>query len=115
VAPIILSHHEHWDGGGYPYALRGEQIPLGARIISVVDAYDAMTSDRPYRKSLGNEEAVRRLKAGSGTQWDPAVVDVFLSLLEAGQLRPVELPGSEPVVGHMPVYPDISQPDRRAA
>jgi len=115
VAPIILSHHEHWDGKGYPYSLRGEQIPLGARIIAVVDAFDAMTSDRPYRKSLGNEEATRRLRAGSGTQWDPAVVDVFLSLLEAGQLRPVELPGQEPVVGHLPSYPDISASDRSAA
>ncbi|HET9326741.1 MAG TPA: HD domain-containing phosphohydrolase [Candidatus Eisenbacteria bacterium] len=115
VAPIILSHHEHWDGSGYPYGLRGEQIPLGARIISVVDAYDAMTSDRPYRRSLGDDEAVRRLKAGSGIQWDPAVVDVFLSLLETGQLRPVDLPGNEPVVGHLPSYPDISQPDLDAA
>ncbi|TMQ71198.1 MAG: response regulator [Candidatus Eisenbacteria bacterium] len=115
VAPIILAHHEHWDGAGYPYGQRGEQIPLGARIISVVDAYDAMTSDRPYRKSLGNEEAVRRLRAGSGTQWDPTVLDVFLSLLEAGQLKPVELPGHEPVVGHLPIYPNISASDRRAA
>jgi putative two-component system response regulator len=115
VAPIILSHHEHWDGSGYPYGLRGEQIPFGARIISVVDAYDAMTSDRPYRKSLGNDEAVRRLGAGSGTQWDPAVVDVFLALLEAGQLRPVELPGHEPVIGHLPVFPDISASSKRAA
>jgi putative two-component system response regulator len=115
VAPIILSHHEHWDGHGYPNALRGEQIPLGARIISVVDAYDAMTSDRPYRKSLGNEEAVRRLKAGAGTQWDPHVVEVFLELLHAGRLEPVELPGHEPVVGHMPSFPDISASDRRAA
>jgi len=74
-----------------------------------------MTSDRPYRKSLGNEEAVRRLRAGSGTQWDPTVLDVFLSLLEAGQLKPVELPGHEPVVGHLPIYPNISASDRRAA
>jgi cyclic di-GMP phosphodiesterase len=115
VAPIILAHHEHWDGGGYPYGLRGEQIPLGARIIAVVDAYDAMTSDRPYRASLGNQEAVRRLEAGTGTQWDPRVVAVFLELLRAGQLRPGELPGSEPVVGHRAFYPSISGSDRHAA
>jgi len=115
VSPIILAHHEHWDGRGYPSGLKGEQIPLGARIIAVVDAYDAMTSDRPYRKSLGIEEAVRRLKASSGTQWDPHVVEVFLDLLHAGRLAPVELPGHEPVVGHLPFFPDISASDRRAA
>ena len=115
VAPIILAHHEHWDGRGYPSGLKGEQIPLGARIIAVVDAYDAMTSDRPYRKSLGLVEAVRRLKASSGTQWDPHVVEVFLELLHAGRLEPVELPGHEPVVGHLASFPDISASDRRAA
>jgi putative two-component system response regulator len=115
VAPIILSHHEHWDGAGYPFGLRGEQIPLGARIIAVVDAFDAMTSDRPYRKSLGREEAVRRLRAGSGTQWDPRVVTAFLDLLEAGKLAPVELPGHEPLIGHLPSFPDVSGSDRRAA
>ena len=115
VAPIILAHHEHWDGAGYPYGLHGEQIPLGARIISVVDAYDAMTSDRPYRKSLGNEEAVRRLQAGSGTQWDPAVLEVFLALLAARRLKPVDLPGHEPLVGHLPSFPNISASDRSAA
>src|SRR5262245_5328625 len=78
VAPIILCHHEHWDGSGYPYGLRGEQIPLGARIISVVDAFDAMTSDRPYRASLGIPEALRRLRNGSGSQWDPRVTLTFL-------------------------------------
>jgi putative two-component system response regulator len=115
VAPIILSHHEHWDGTGYPYGLRGEEIPLGARIIAVVDAYDAMTSDRPYRSSLGQEEAVRRLRAGNGTQWDARVVTVFLNLLEAGSLAPVELPGHEPTIGHLPSFPAVSASDRRAA
>lgn len=115
VAPIILSHHEHWDGAGYPFGLRGEQIPLGARIIAVVDAFDAMTSDRPYRKSLGQEEAVRRLRSGSGSQWDPRVVTAFLELLDAGKLRPVELPGHEPLIGHLPAFPDVSGSDRHAA
>jgi cyclic di-GMP phosphodiesterase len=97
VAPIVLAHHEHWDGGGYPGGIKGEAIPLGARIIAVVDAYDAMTSDRPYRPSLGRAEAERRLRHGIGTQWDPGVVEAFLALLEAGQLAPAELLGPVPI------------------
>jgi cyclic di-GMP phosphodiesterase len=117
VAPIVLAHHEHWDGSGYPDGLSGEQIPLGARIISVVDAYDAMTSDRPYRRSLGDPEAIRRLKAGSGTQWDPGVVSAFLELLQAGQLYPADLPGLGPQVGVPPSAPIVSASEatRRAA
>lgn len=117
VAPIVLAHHEHWDGSGYPNELSGEQIPLGARIISVVDAYDAMTSDRPYRRSLGDPEAVRRLRGGSGTQWDPRVVTTFLELLEAGQLQPADLPGLGPQVGIAPSHPAVSgsEAERRAA
>jgi putative two-component system response regulator len=117
VAPIVRAHHEHWDGGGYPCGLAGEQIPLGARIISVVDAYDAMTSDRPYRRSLGDVEAVRRLRAGSGTQWDPHVLKVFLELLKAGRLQPADLPGHDPEASLIPSHPSVSgpEPERRAA
>jgi putative two-component system response regulator len=115
VAPIILAHHEHWDGKGYPYGLRGEQIPLGARIISVVDAYDAMTSDRPYRPSLGTPEAVRRLRAGIGTQWDPGVIGTFLELLAQDRLAPADLPGYDPQVGAVPSHPAVSAAERRAA
>jgi len=96
VAPIVRAHHEHWDGSGYPLKLRGDAIPLGARIIAVVDAFDAMTTDRPYRRSLGVEEAVRRLKAGSGTQWDPRVVDAFLELLMGGELPLGDAGADEP-------------------
>ena len=95
VAPIILGHHEHWDGSGYPNRLAGDEIPLGARIIAVVDAWDAMTSDRPYRPSLGEEEALRRLRAGAGTQWDPRVVEVFVQLHLQGRLIPADLLDSE--------------------
>jgi putative two-component system response regulator len=112
VSPIILAHHEHWDGAGYPRGISGESIPVGARIISVVDAWDAMTTDRPYRRSLGQEEAVRRLKAGAGSQWDPAVVDCFLELLEAGALEPAELPDTGPA---FPPEPVAADPDERAA
>ncbi len=91
VGPIILSHHERWDGGGYPSGLRGEDIPIGARIITIVDAYDAMMTNRPYRAALGYDQVVQRLRAGRGTQFDPNVLDIFLTLLHAGQLRSPEL------------------------
>jgi GAF domain-containing protein len=78
--PVVLYHQEMWDGSGYPEGLRGSQIPLGARIFSVADTYDAMTSTRPYRKALSHEEAVREITRCRGTQFDPLVVDAFLEL-----------------------------------
>ncbi len=89
VGPMILAHHERWDGEGYPGRLRGADIPIGARFLSVVDAWDAMTTDRPYRNSLGSEEAARRLREGAGSQWDPHVVAIFFDLLEKGDLAPI--------------------------
>jgi putative two-component system response regulator len=86
VAPIVRGHHEHWDGSGYPYGLRGEEIPVGARIIAIVDAYDAMTTDRPYRRALTPERAVQRLRARSGVQWDPELTALFISLVEHKRL-----------------------------
>jgi diguanylate cyclase (GGDEF)-like protein len=80
VRTIVRSCHERWDGGGYPDGKAGEEIPLEARVILVCDAFHAMTTDRPYRKRLSAEEACRRLREGAGTQFDPAVVDVFLSI-----------------------------------
>jgi diguanylate cyclase (GGDEF)-like protein/putative nucleotidyltransferase with HDIG domain len=82
VAEIVLHHHERWDGAGYPDRLRGEDTPLGARIIFVVDAYDAMTSDRVYRARLSHEEALAELRRCSGTQFDPLIVDAFAQELE---------------------------------
>lgn len=80
-------HHERWDGKGYPRGLKGEEIPLSARIFAVVDAWDAMRSDRPYRKALSVEEALAEIEKGAGTQFDPKVVAAFLSLIreEAGE------------------------------
>ena len=78
VARIVEQHHERFDGGGYPRGLKGEEILLPARIISVVDAYDAMTTTRPYRRALSREEAVDQLTGGRGTQFDSDVVQVFL-------------------------------------
>lgn len=79
IAKYVLSHHERWDGKGYPHGLKGEEIPLLCRILFVADAYDAMTSDRPYRKALELSEAVKELKLNSGTQFDPKIVDVFVN------------------------------------
>jgi putative two-component system response regulator len=86
IAPIILSHHEHWDGKGYPYGLRSTDIPIGGRIVSIVDAYDAMTTDRPYRRAMSQKEAVRRLFMRAGSQWDPSLISLFLKLIEHNQL-----------------------------
>ena len=79
LAKYVLSHHENWDGTGYPNGLKGETIPLEARIISVADTYDAMTSERSYRKKMSRDEAVKELIRCSGTQFDPMVVDVFIN------------------------------------
>lgn len=78
--PIIRHHHERWDGDGYPDRLAGDSVPIGARIVAVADAWDAMVTDRPYRRGLPAAEATRRLREGAGTQWDPRLVDVFLTL-----------------------------------
>jgi len=83
AAQIILHHHERWDGTGYPDALAGEVIPLGARIFAVVDSFDAMTTDRPYRKALSYAQAREEILRNSGTQFDPRVVRFFLDVPEA--------------------------------
>jgi len=84
---IILHHHERFDGGGYPRGLMGEEIPLGARIFAVVDAYDAMTSDRSYRRAGSHASAVREIKRNSGTQFDPRAVEAFLEANRKGLIR----------------------------
>jgi putative nucleotidyltransferase with HDIG domain len=80
-ANIVRHHHERWDGAGYPDALAGEAIPVGARVVAVVDAFDAMTSDRPYRKALSRSEALGRIADGAGSQWDPRMVRAFLAMM----------------------------------
>ncbi len=76
---FVLHHHERYDGGGYPAGLASAEIPIGARIVAVIDAFDAMTSNRPYRQGMPFDEAVRRLIADRGRQFDPAVVDCFVA------------------------------------
>jgi len=83
VARLVRASHERWDGSGYPDRLAGEDIPLGARIVAVCDAYEAMTADRSYRRALPHDVACRELRANAGTQFDPAVVEAFLATIDA--------------------------------
>ncbi len=85
VADWILKHHEFWNGNGYPLGLGGEEIPLEARMLSIIDTYDAMTSDRPYRKAVCSEAALAEIRRCAGTQFDPELVPVFINLIEQEQ------------------------------
>jgi HD-GYP domain-containing protein (c-di-GMP phosphodiesterase class II) len=82
VLPIVLHHHESWDGKGYPYGLTGTNIPYLARIVAVADAFDAMSSDRPYRKGMPDDKLDAIFQAGAGKQWDPDVVAAFFRARE---------------------------------
>lgn len=82
IIPLLLHHHEHWNGRGYPYGLKGEEIPLGARIIALADTYEALTSNRRYRKARSKKVAMKTIKDVAGTQFDPELVDLFLQILE---------------------------------
>jgi hypothetical protein len=82
--PVVLHHHERYNGGGYPHGLAGNEIPLGARIVAVADAYHAMIHDRPYKTALGHDEALAELRRHAGTQFDPDVVDLFCAIYSDG-------------------------------
>jgi HD-GYP domain-containing protein (c-di-GMP phosphodiesterase class II) len=92
VGLIVRSHHERWDGGGYPDGLAGEQIPLEARIIACCDSWSAMRTDRAYRKALSYEVARAEIVANSGRQFDPRVADAFLRIIERGGERELPVP-----------------------
>jgi HD-GYP domain-containing protein (c-di-GMP phosphodiesterase class II) len=77
---VVELHHENWDGSGYPHGLRGEATPLAARVVKLADAYDAMTSDRPYREGMSHEDTLAVLQKVVGTQFDPAIFEVFRTL-----------------------------------
>jgi diguanylate cyclase (GGDEF)-like protein/putative nucleotidyltransferase with HDIG domain len=111
VAPLILSHHERWDGKGYPSGLRGEDIPLGARILSVVDYFDALMAERPYHKAMTFEAATDLLKHESGRALDPAVVAKFIELLPGLQHEAIAL---EQTVARSHVSEAPPQPGRPA-
>jgi HD-GYP domain-containing protein (c-di-GMP phosphodiesterase class II) len=85
-----LHHHERWDGGGYPEGLKGEEIPLEARILAIADSFEAMTSARPYRPALSIEEVVKELGQCAGLQFDPKLVEVFVGIIEAGLTEKVK-------------------------
>jgi putative nucleotidyltransferase with HDIG domain len=86
--PYVLYHHERWDGTGYPTGRAGEEIPVEARVLAIADAFDAMTSDRPYRRALSREEALAEVERCSGTQFDPEIVRVFLALFAEAERLP---------------------------
>jgi putative nucleotidyltransferase with HDIG domain len=90
VVPIVRAHHENWDGSGYPNGIRGEDIPIGARILSVVDCFDALTSDRPYRPAMSDEDALQIILDRRGSMYDPAVVDTFVRVYR--QIAPTAAP-----------------------
>ncbi len=102
-AAYVRGHHERWDGAGYPDGLKEEEIPFGARMLAVVDSFDAMTSTRPYRVALPFLEAVRRLREGAGTQWDPRVVEAFLDMLARQEGLPDPSPAAAPARGEQAV------------
>jgi HD-GYP domain-containing protein (c-di-GMP phosphodiesterase class II) len=81
--PLVRSHHESWDGSGYPDGLRGTDIPLGARILAAADTFDALTSDRPYRAGMDLDRARAILQDGKGSQWDPAIIEALFLVLDA--------------------------------
>ena len=90
--PLILNHHERYDGKGYPYGLKKDKIPLDVRIISVADAFDAMTSDRPYRKAMMIADVIHEFKKHSGTQFDPFLVKLLIKLIESSNPHAMSLP-----------------------
>lgn len=87
--PIVLYHHEAWDGSGYPEGLKGDEIPEEARLLAVVDSFDAMTSDRPYRSSLGPSRAFEEIKSRAGAQFDPKMVELFIHCWEQGLIQKI--------------------------
>lgn len=112
AVPIILHHHERYSGHGYPFGLRGNDIPLGARIVAIADAYDAMTHDRPYKRAISHDAAIRELRRHAGTQFDPELVNLFCELYAR------EAPKPDPsivVLNEAPVTIDLAQakPRRR--
>jgi response regulator RpfG family c-di-GMP phosphodiesterase len=99
AVPVVLHHHERWDGGGYPFGLRGVAIPMGARIFSVSDSFDAMISNRPYRRGMSFDQARREIYRSRDTQFDPTVVDAFEQVFDRLAASPVLQQAQVPMVG----------------
>ena len=94
MLPAVRHHHESWNGTGYPLGLEGAEMPLFARIIAVADAFDAMSSDRPYRKGMADEKLDEIFRAGAGRQWDAEVIDAFFAARD--EIRQIGRPEHEP-------------------
>ena len=92
LAQIVRHHHENWDGSGYPDNLQGQAIPLGARVLAVVDCYDALTSERPYRQPLEHTRALSMIVEGRGSMYDPEIVDAFVRIIQRSPTAGAELP-----------------------
>src|SRR5688500_918578 len=99
-APVVRHHHENWDGTGYPDGLKGEDIPLGARILSVVDCFDALTSDRPYRPRMSDDDSFAILRERSGRMYDPLVVDTFIDVF--AEIAPLAIQAGQQARSFMP-------------
>jgi HD domain-containing protein/GAF domain-containing protein len=113
VVPIVRCHHENWDGSGYPRGVQGTDIPIGARILSVVDCYDALTSDRPYRRALSRDEAIAILRERRGTTYDPLVVDTFIRVLPdipEGAIAPLPHTAALVQISQSAVAPAVAEP-----
>jgi len=115
VVPIVRCHHENWDGTGYPRGVRGADIPIGARILSVVDCYDALTSDRPYRRALDREAAVAVLLERRGTMYDPAIVDTFIQILPEIAVETLPPQRHEAALAQISQSSSVPQPPAAAA
>jgi len=87
IIPIMANHHENYDGSGYPEGLRGEDIPLEARVLGIADIYEALTADRPYRRGFSREEAILIMRDEMGKKLDPAITDIFLNMIQAGEIK----------------------------
>ena len=87
VIPAVIGHHERWDGRGYPRGLKGNNIPLSARCLALTDAFDAMTSTRPYKAGLSVEAALKEIENNSGTQFDPLIANLFIKLVRDGSIN----------------------------
>jgi HD-GYP domain-containing protein (c-di-GMP phosphodiesterase class II) len=97
AVPMIRHHHERWDGTGYPDRLAAEEFPLEAAIVGLADAWDAMTTDRPYQRALSYHEAIEEIRSGRGTQFAPTVVDAFPVTLGQGTVHAIESGSREPL------------------
>ena len=91
VHDIVLSHHERWDGAGYPRQLSGEDVPLLSRILAIADSYDAMTSKRPYRDGLPQDRVLEEFDKGQGAQFDEALAEIFIKMIKAEKISPTEI------------------------